>query len=97
MIRTVRGRKVEDERERQVRVWLICFVEASHGDMKVLRRVTVVRIGKKKSEMRIRKKFWSMGCEERGVFEGIGLKMEMTDVHQRHMAWRMHERGSLAN
>lgn len=36
--KTVRGRKVEDEREPQVRVWLMCFVEASQGEIKVLRR-----------------------------------------------------------
>jgi hypothetical protein len=50
--RTVRGRKVEDERERQVRVWLMCFVEASQGEMKVLRRVGVVRRGKMRPERR---------------------------------------------
>jgi hypothetical protein len=41
--RTVRGRKVEDERERHAWVWLMCFVEASQGEMKVLGRVRVVR------------------------------------------------------
>jgi hypothetical protein len=73
VIRIVRARKVEDERERQVRVWWMCFVDASQGEMKVLRKVRAVRRGRKKSETRMRVRCWRMGCEEKGVVEGIAF------------------------
>jgi hypothetical protein len=69
--RAVRGRKVEDEREGQVRVRLMCFVKASQGEMKVLRRVRVVRRGKMRAERRTRERFRSAGCVERDVVKGI--------------------------
>jgi hypothetical protein len=54
MIRIVRARKVDEERARQRRVWLMCFVLPSYGEMKTPRRVSVVRRGKRNNERRSR-------------------------------------------
>ncbi len=60
-MRTVRARKVKEEIALQLRVWMMCFVDASHGEMKALKRVNVVRGGKRKHVRRIREKVRRLG------------------------------------
>ena len=83
--RIVRGRKVDEEMERQRRVWLMCFVLASHGEMKRLSKARIVRRGKKMAERRRRERFWRLGWEWRVVVGGILIVVVETENGQRNM------------
>ena len=62
----MRARKVGEEIALQRRVWIICFVDASHGARKALKRVKVVRGGKRKHMRRIRERFRRLGRIDKG-------------------------------